>query len=151
MPSCHSLLSWSRTAPLASEPEAVLGDRRPQQVAAELLEPGAVVRRHEQVGVEIEAIEVGLARTGRGNPGRVGVVPDPQDVGPGPPAEGDPSLDGGAADASQGERLLGERIRRRRVGVLRLQASTCEEPSHASADRGEEPGNLLVAGSEHSD
>jgi alkanesulfonate monooxygenase SsuD/methylene tetrahydromethanopterin reductase-like flavin-dependent oxidoreductase (luciferase family) len=29
---------------------------------------------------------------------------------------------------------------------LRLQASTFEEPPHAGADRGEEPGDLLVAG-----
>lgn len=31
---------------IAGEAEAVLGDRRPEQVAAELLEPHAVVRRH---------------------------------------------------------------------------------------------------------
>ncbi len=37
-------------APLAGEPEAVLGDRRPQEVAAELLESGAVVRQTRDKG-----------------------------------------------------------------------------------------------------
>ena len=69
-------LQLQQDAAVAGEPEAVLGDRRPEQVAAELLEPAAVVGRHEQVGVEIEALEVGLARTGRRNPGGVGVAPE---------------------------------------------------------------------------
>ena len=42
-------------AAVPGEPKAILGDRRPKQVAAELLEPRTIFGWYGQVGVEIEA------------------------------------------------------------------------------------------------
>ncbi len=44
-------------------------DRGPQDVAGELLKPIAIVRRDGDVGVQVEAVEMGLAAAGRGDPG----------------------------------------------------------------------------------
>jgi hypothetical protein len=41
---------------------------------------------------------------------------------------------------------VGERIRGRHALVLGLQASALEQPPHARADRGEQPGDVLVTG-----
>ena len=61
-------LELQQDAPVAGELEAILGDGRPQQVAADLLEPGAILCRYKQIGVEIEAFDVGLAGAGRDDP-----------------------------------------------------------------------------------
>lgn len=55
-------------AAVPGEPKAVLSDRGPQQVAAELREPRTVFCGNAQVGVEIEALKVGLAGPGAGDP-----------------------------------------------------------------------------------
>jgi hypothetical protein len=48
-----------------------VAQRRPPQVAAEVLEPGAVEAGHVQTGVEVEALPVRLARPRGGDPRRV--------------------------------------------------------------------------------
>jgi hypothetical protein len=53
-------LERDEDAPVGPELEAVLGERGAEEVAAELLEAGAIVRGDPDVGVEIEAIELGL-------------------------------------------------------------------------------------------
>src|SRR2546429_2537572 len=84
--------------------------RRSEDVAGETLEPGAVVGRNGDVGVEIEALEVGLARSPRGDPGGVGLAADLDDPGAGPRPERNAPLHGSAADAGQRGEFLGERI-----------------------------------------
>lgn len=101
-------LELQQDAAVPGEPKAILSDRGPQQVAAELLEPRTVFCGNEQVGVEIEALKVGLAGPGAGDPQGIGLAPEAEDAGSGPPAERDTSLHGGAREAGQGERLLGE-------------------------------------------
>ena len=86
--------------------------------------------------MEIEALEVGLARTGRGDRRGTRLAPDTQDVGPGPPPEGDAPLHGGAADAGECERLLGERIGGRHARAVGLQAAALEQAMHTGADCG---------------
>jgi hypothetical protein len=77
--------------------------------------------------VEIEAIELGLARSARGGVPQVRLVAEAADAGAGRGAEGDTTLDRGADEASQDGRGLGERVGRRRVvGGLELAAG--EEP-----------------------
>jgi hypothetical protein len=91
--------------------------------------------------VEIEAIELGLARSARGGVPQVRLVAEAADAGAGTGAEGDTTLDRGADEASQDGRGLGERVGRRRVvGWLELAAG--EEPH---ADDGEELSHVLVA------
>ncbi len=61
MPSRHGRRSRSSTLPSGVSSSALLGDGRPQDVAAEMLEPLAVARRHGHGGMQIEALEDGRA------------------------------------------------------------------------------------------
>jgi hypothetical protein len=90
-------------ATVPGEPKTILGDRGAQQVAAELLEPRTIFCWDEQVRVEIEALKMGLTGPGRGDPGGIGVAPEAKDASAGPSPERHAPLDGGAADASQGQ------------------------------------------------
>jgi hypothetical protein len=49
--------------------EALLDDRRPQDIAALLLKRLAMVGRDGDVGVQVEALAMSLARSGRGDQG----------------------------------------------------------------------------------
>jgi len=115
-------------AAVAGEPETVLGHWRAQEVAAELLEPGSVSGRHTEVGVEVEAVEVRLAGPRRSDPGGLGVMAEAPDAGPGAPAQRDPPVHGGGADPGEGERFVGERIRRGQL-LVALQPSAPEQAS----------------------
>jgi hypothetical protein len=55
-------------AAVGGEPKTVLGDRRAQQVAAELFEPGAVFYRHRRAHGKIEALEIGPSRASGSDP-----------------------------------------------------------------------------------
>jgi len=61
-------LELQQDAAVPGEPEAILGDRRAQEVAAELLEPCPIFGWDGEVRVEIEALQMGLTGTGRGHP-----------------------------------------------------------------------------------
>jgi hypothetical protein len=52
--------------------------------------------------------------------------------------------DGGADGTGQDRRGLGERVGRRRV-VVALEPAQGQQPSHARADRGEDPSQVLIA------
>jgi hypothetical protein len=73
-------LQFQQDASVAGELEAILGDGRPQQVAAELFESRALCRRHAQVRVEIDAFEVRLAGPSRADPRGIRLVPEAQDT-----------------------------------------------------------------------
>ncbi len=73
-------LQVQQDASVAGELEAILGDGRPQQVAAELFESRALFRRHAQVGVEIDAFEVRLAGPSRADSRGIRLVPEAQDT-----------------------------------------------------------------------
>ncbi len=139
-------LQLQQDAAVGRELEAVLGDRGSEQIAAELLEAGAVFCRHGQAHVEIEALEVGAAGPGRGDPGDIRLAPELHDPGPRPPTQRDAPQDRGARDGSQSCRFLSDWIRGRQARIIRLQAVVVEEPADAGADRSEQPGDLLVAG-----
>ncbi len=85
-------LELQQDAAVAREPEAILGDRRSQEVAAELLEPRTIFCWDEQVRVEIEALKMGLTGPGRGHPGGIGVASEAKDASAGPSPEGDAPL-----------------------------------------------------------
>src|SRR5207244_2872145 len=68
-------------AAVAGELEAILGHRRSQDVAAEALQPLAVVGLHGEIGMEVEALEVGLTRPPGGDPRGIGPTPDLHDAG----------------------------------------------------------------------
>src|SRR6266511_398312 len=73
---------------------------------AERLEAGAIGRRHPAVGVEVEAVALGLARAAGGDVTEVRLVAKAADAGAGPGAEGGTAWteasDGAKADARGG-------------------------------------------------
>ena len=81
-------LQLQQDASVAGELEAILGDGRPQPVAAERFASRALFRRHAQVGVEIEAVEVRLTGPSRADPRGIRLVPEAQDTGAGAAARG---------------------------------------------------------------
>ena len=131
-------------ASVGPELDAVLGERGAEEVAAELLEAGTIVRGDPDVGVEIEAIELGLTRAAGGDVTQVRLVAEAADAGAGAGAEGDAALDGGTDKAGQDGGGVGERVRRGGV-VSGFEVAAGEQPPHAGADRGEDVRHVLVA------
>lgn len=58
-----------------------MGERGAEERAAELFEAGAIVRGHQDVGVEIEAVQLGLAGAARGDVTEVRLVAEAADAG----------------------------------------------------------------------
>jgi hypothetical protein len=137
-------LELDEDASIGAEADAILGERRPKEVTAELLEAGTIGGRDPDVGVEIEAVELGLTRAAGGDVTEVRLVAEAPDAGAGAGAEGDAALDGGAGEAGQDGRGVGERVRRGRV-VSGLEVAAGEQTSHAGADGGEDVRHVLVA------
>jgi hypothetical protein len=76
-------LEFDEDASVGTELDAVLGERRAEEVAAELFEAGAIVRGHPDVGVEVEAVELGLAGASRGGMAQIRLVAEAADAGAG--------------------------------------------------------------------
>ena len=144
VPSRHIALEFDEDASVRTELDAVLGERRAEEIAAELFEAGAIIRRDPDVGVEIEAVELGLPRAARGGVTEIRLVAEAADAGAGAGAEGDPALDGGPGEAGQDGRGSRERVGRRAV-VCRLELAAGEQPPDAGADRGEDLRHVLIA------
>ena len=66
-------LECDEDASIGAEAEA-LGERGAAEIATERLEAGAIVRRDPDVGVEIEAVELGLMRAARADVTEVRLV-----------------------------------------------------------------------------
>src|SRR5439155_10231632 len=109
-------LELDEDAAIGAEAEAILGERGTEEVATELLEAGAIVGGDPDVGVEIEAVELGLTRPAGGDVPEVRLVAEAADAGAGPWPQRDAALDGGPDEAGQDRRDVCERVRRRRVG-----------------------------------
>jgi len=137
-------LQRDEDATVGPEVEAVLGERGAEEVAAELLETGTIGGGDPDVGVEIEAVELGLARAAGGDVTQGRLVAEAPDAGAGAGAEGDAALDGGAGEAGQDGRGVGEGVGRGRV-VSGLEVAAGEQPPHAGADGGEDVRHVLVA------
>ena len=67
-------LECDEDAPVGAEAQAVLGERGAEEIAGELLEVGAIVGRDPDVGVEVEAVELGLTRAAGGDVPEVRLV-----------------------------------------------------------------------------
>ena len=94
--------------------------------------------------MEIEAIELGLTGAAGGDVTEGRLVAEAADAGAGAGAEGDAALDGGAGEAGQDGRGVGERVRRGGV-VSGLEVAAGEQPPHAGTDGGEDVRDVLVA------
>jgi hypothetical protein len=77
-------LELDEDASIGAEAQAVLGERGAEKIAAELLEAGAIVWGDPDVGVEIEAVELGLTRAAGGEVPEVRLVAEAADAGAGP-------------------------------------------------------------------
>jgi hypothetical protein len=137
-------LECDEDAPVGPAVDAVLGERGAEEGAAELLKAGTIVGGDPDVGVEVEAVELGLARSARGGVTQVRLVAEAADAAAGAGAEGDAALDGGAGEAGQDGRGFGERVSRGRV-VGKLALAAGEQPPHACADGGEDLCHVLIA------
>jgi hypothetical protein len=111
-------LECDEDAPVGPAVDAVLGERGAEAVAAEPLKAGTIVGGDPDVGVEVEAVELGLARSARGGVTQVRLVAEAADTAAGTGPEGDATLDGGADEAGQDGRGFGERVGRRRGDLL---------------------------------
>ena len=110
-----------------------------------MLEPRTVARRRRNVGVQVESVEVRLARSARGDPRRVGIAAEPEDAASRAPAEGDTPLHRRARHGGQRARFLGERIGRQIALLLRLQAAATQERADPRGHRGEDARDLVAA------
>src|SRR3970282_1836169 len=137
-------LQRDEDASVGPELDAVLGERGAEEVAGELLEAGTIVRGDPDVGVEIEAIELGLTRAAGGDVTEVRLVAEAADAGTSAGAEGDAALEGAGGGAAQDGGGVGERVRRGGV-VSGLEGAVGEQPPHAGADGGEDVRDVLVA------
>ena len=124
--------------------DAVLGERGAEEVAGERLEAGTIVWGDPDVGVEIEAIELGLTRAAGGDVTEGRPVAEAAEAGTSAGAEGDAALDGGVGEAGQDGGGVGERVRRGGV-VSGLEVAAGEQPPHAGTDGGEDVRDVLVA------
>jgi hypothetical protein len=94
--------------------------------------------------VEVEAIELGLARTASSDMPEVGLVAEAADAGAGARTEGDAALDGGADKTGEDRRGVGEGVGGRAV-VVRLELVAGEQPSDPAADGNEDLGDIFIA------
>jgi hypothetical protein len=100
-------LELDEDAPVGAETQAVLGERGAEEITTELLEASAIVGGHPDVGVEVEAIALGLARAAGGEVTEVRLVAEAADAGAGAGAEGNATMEGGADEAGEDGRSLG--------------------------------------------
>ena len=120
-------------AAVAQQSQPVVGQRRAEEVAAQMLQTRRVVGAHPHVGVQIEALDVRLACPPGINCGGA-QIPEPAHPCPGPRAQGHAPLDRGARDPGQRRGRLGERVVGPGPLVLWLQAAAPQEPPHAPPD-----------------
>ena len=125
--------------------EPFLSERWAQKVAAETFERGAIVGADGAIGVEIEALEVRVARADGPHPRRVGGATDAQDRRAGTLPEGRSTADGGGGELRQHGRVVGEGIGReiRRV-VIGEHASAPQQAQDAGTDGGEYVDHLAI-------
>jgi len=137
-------LECDEDAPVGPAVDAVLGERGAEEVAAELLKAGTIVGGDPDVGVEVEAVELGLARSARGGVSQVRLVAETATR---PPARGPratrPWTEAPTRPARMGEASASGSARGRVVGGLELAAG--EQPPHACADGGEDLCHVLIA------
>jgi hypothetical protein len=93
--------------------------------------------------VEVEAVELGLARAAGGGVAEVRLVAEAAHASAGTGAEGDAALDRGADDAGQDGRGLGEGVGRGAV-VFRLELAAGEQSPDTDADGGEDVRHVFV-------
>jgi|SRR5712692_6394708 len=65
VPSRHTVWEFDEDAPVGAEAEAILSERGAEEIAAELIEAGAIVGGDPDVGVQVEAVEVACAVAAR--------------------------------------------------------------------------------------
>jgi hypothetical protein len=129
---------------VAAQRQAALGDRWPEEVAAEALEAAAGAGRDRCARVEVEAAEVGMARAVGPALGdaRRGAETDEPLTGAG--SRRGATGDRGGAEAGHGRWLVAAAIIDRLARVGRDDAAPYEEAHDACPDRVEEPGDVAT-------
>ena len=117
-------LEGEHDAAIVQQPEPALSHRRAEQIAAEMLQARAVRGRYRDVGVEIEARQMGVPGS-RGEHSRcVGIVPHAPHARARTRTERDLPLKRGAADPGQGRRFFDHGIGPDEVGIAGIEAAT---------------------------
>ena len=137
-------LQLEHDAAVFAEPEPILRDRRPEHVAAELLQALTILPIHSDIAVEIEAVQMGVARSTGADPLRLPVSSQGHQPRARPRAQRYASLHRRAAETRQHQRVL-----RHRVGP-RYSASGPRPRRSRSRDAGtnggHEVGHLRIGG-----
>jgi hypothetical protein len=84
--------------PIRRQLECVLRNGRAQDITAQVFEPLAVPGRHGHGGMQVEAFEVSVERTGRRDLSGVEIAPNPHHRSSGAPPGGDATDDRGALE-----------------------------------------------------
>jgi hypothetical protein len=100
-------LEFDENAPVGAEADAILGERGAEQIATELLQASAIVGGDPDVGVEVEAVELGLTRAAGDDVTEVWLVAEASDAGGASPRRGS----------------LGRDARRARAGIAQWQSN----------------------------
>jgi hypothetical protein len=100
-------LELDENAPVGAEADAILGERGAEQIATELLQASAIVGGDPDVGVEVEAVELGLTRAAGDDVTEVWLVAEASDAGGASPRRGS----------------LGRDARRARAGIAQWQSN----------------------------
>jgi hypothetical protein len=137
-------LELDEDASVGTELDAVVGERGAEEVAAEAFEAGAIVGGHPDIGVEIEAVELGLAGAAGGGVTQVRFGVEAAHASAGPGAEGDAALDRGADEAGQDGRGLAEGVGRG-VVVFRLELAAGEQSPDTGAGGGEDVRHVFAS------
>ena len=124
-----------------------VGERRPRDVAAQLLQPLAVVGFHPHRGMQAEPVDVGAQRLARRGLARHR-APEGQHLLPGAGAEGDAVRHGRGLQRPQRARLLAVGMRLGQPGLPHLldQHAPAREQLHQPGDDGLQQRMQLVVG-----
>jgi hypothetical protein len=137
-------LEGEHEAAIGQQPEPALSHRRAEQIAAEMLPARAVRGRHRDVGVEIEARQMGVPE-GRGeHPCCVGIVPHAPHTRARTRTERDSPLNRGAADPGQGRGFFDHGIGPDEVGIAGIEATTFEQMLHPRGNAREHDADFVI-------
>ena len=110
VPSRHGRRRRSKHLAVRRQLQRVLGDGRTQNVSAQMFEPLGLPGAHRDVGVQVEALDVRVARPAGGDHRCRGITAQPEHPLPGPRPRGDPPEHGRSLHVCQHRGVERQRV-----------------------------------------
>ena len=145
VPSRHGRRRRSKHCTVRRPLQRVLGDRRTQNVSAQMFEPLGLPGAHRDVGVQIEALDVGVTRTARGDHRCRGIAAQPQHSLPGPRPRGDPPEHGCSLQVCEPRGVERQRVAVPVVDTLHVDGVAPQQANDPPAHRRQQARHLDVA------